>query len=95
MPSTSNAASGCVGYAVVSEAGASVYSASDRAREEFPPEVLDISYVGAVSIGRRLVDPLSELIKVQVILLLFLREYFLDAIRFCVRILCTEWHFQC
>jgi len=65
---------GCVGYAVVSEAGASVYSASDRAREEFPPEVLDISYVGAVSIGRRLVDPLSELIKVQVT---FLFGYYL------------------
>lgn len=57
---------GCVGYAVVSEAGASVYSASERAREEFPPSMLDIAYVGAVSIGRRLVDPLSELIKVQV-----------------------------
>ena len=57
---------GCVGYAVVSEAGASVYSASERAREEFPPNMLDIAYVGAVSIGRRLVDPLSELIKVQV-----------------------------
>lgn len=56
----------CVGYVVVSEAGASVYSASERAREEFPPAVLDISYVGAVSIGRRLMDPLSELVKIQV-----------------------------
>jgi uncharacterized protein len=58
---------GCLGYVVVSEAGASVYSASERARQEFPPEVLDIAYVGAVSIGRRLLDPLSELVKVQVI----------------------------
>ncbi len=66
--SASNASNstGCVGYAVVSEAGASVYSASERAREEFPSNMLDIAYVGAVSIGRRLVDPLSELIKVQV-----------------------------
>jgi predicted RNA-binding protein with RPS1 domain/ribosomal protein L12E/L44/L45/RPP1/RPP2 len=63
---TAATSSGCLGYVVVSEAGASVYSASERAREEFPPEVLDISYVGAVSIGRRLVDPLSELVKVQV-----------------------------
>jgi uncharacterized protein len=57
---------GCLGYVVVSEAGASVYSASERARQEFPQEVLDIAYVGAVSIGRRLLDPLSELVKVQV-----------------------------
>ena len=46
----------------VSEAGASVYSASDVARQEFPD--LDISFRGAISIGRRLQDPLSELVKV-------------------------------
>lgn len=64
--STNRPAGHCMGYVVVSEAGASVYSASKRAREEFPPAVLDISYVGAVSIGRRLIDPLSELVKIQV-----------------------------
>ena len=47
----------------VNEAGASVYSASDVAREEFPD--LDITYRGAVSIGRRLQDPLAELVKVE------------------------------
>lgn len=62
---------GCLGYVIVSEAGASVYSASERAQEEFPADVLDIAYVGAVSIGRRLVDPLSELVKVQVHFLTF------------------------
>ena len=64
--SNNSSSSSCLGYVVVSEAGASVYSASERAREEFPPQALDIAYVGAVSIGRRLVDPLSELVKVQV-----------------------------
>ena len=49
-------------YTIVSEAGASVYSASDLAREEFPD--LDVSIRGAISIGRRLQDPLAELVKV-------------------------------
>ena len=48
---------------VVSEAGASVYSASDVAREEFPE--LDVSIRGAVSIARRLQDPLAELVKID------------------------------
>jgi uncharacterized protein len=48
---------------VVSEAGASVYSASDIAREEFPD--LDVTTRGAISIGRRLQDPLAELVKVD------------------------------
>jgi len=47
----------------VSEAGASVYSASEIAREEMPD--LDLTYRGAVSIGRRLQDPLAELVKVE------------------------------
>lgn len=47
----------------VSENGASVYSASDVAREEFPD--YDITVRGAVSIGRRLMDPLSELVKID------------------------------
>ena len=47
----------------VSEDGASVYSASDVAREEFPQE--DVTVRGAVSIGRRLMDPLSELVKID------------------------------
>lgn len=49
--------------AVVSEAGASVYSASELAAEEFP--TLDVSYRGAVSIARRLQDPLAELVKIE------------------------------
>jgi uncharacterized protein len=48
---------------VVSEAGASVYSASALAAEEFPE--LDVSYRGAVSIARRLQDPLAELVKIE------------------------------
>lgn len=48
---------------VVSEAGASVYSASKTAREEFPNE--DVTVRGAVSIGRRLIDPLAELVKIE------------------------------
>ncbi|MBN1904160.1 MAG: helix-hairpin-helix domain-containing protein, partial [Deltaproteobacteria bacterium] len=48
---------------MVNESGASVYSASDVARQEFPD--LDISYRGAVSIGRRLMDPLAELVKID------------------------------
>ena len=48
---------------VVSESGASVYSASKIAREEFPDE--DVTVRGAVSIGRRLMDPLAELVKID------------------------------
>lgn len=48
---------------VVSEAGASVYSASELAAKEFPS--LDVSYRGAVSIARRLQDPLAELVKID------------------------------
>lgn len=47
----------------VNEAGASIYSASEVAREEFPD--LDLTFRGAVSIGRRLADPLAELIKID------------------------------
>jgi protein Tex len=47
----------------VNEAGASIYSASEVAREEFPKE--DLTVRGAVSIGRRLMDPLSELVKID------------------------------
>ena len=48
---------------VVSEAGASVYSASKTAHDEFPDE--DVTVRGAVSIGRRLMDPLAELVKID------------------------------
>lgn len=48
---------------VVSEDGASIYSASKLAREEFPDE--DVTVRGAVSIGRRLMDPLAELVKID------------------------------
>lgn len=48
---------------LVSEQGASIYSASDVAREEFPDE--DVTMRGAVSIGRRLLDPLAELVKID------------------------------
>lgn len=48
---------------VVSEAGASIYSASKVAREEFPK--LDLTVRGAISIGRRLQDPLAELVKIE------------------------------
>ncbi|KIC93249.1 Tex family protein [Flavihumibacter solisilvae] len=47
----------------VNESGASIYSASDVAREEFPDQ--DVTVRGAVSIGRRLLDPLSELVKID------------------------------
>ena len=50
-------------YVVVSEAGASVYSASELAAKEFPN--MDVSLRGAVSIGRRLQDPLAELVKID------------------------------
>ncbi len=48
---------------VVSEQGASIYSASDMARQEFPDH--DVTVRGAVSIGRRLLDPLAELVKID------------------------------
>lgn len=48
---------------MVNEAGASIYSASEIAREEFPNE--DLTVRGAVSIGRRLMDPLAELVKID------------------------------
>lgn len=56
------AGKGCLCVSV-NEAGASVYSASEVARREFPD--LDISYRGAVSIARRLQDPLAELVKID------------------------------
>ena len=52
-----------VRYTVVDESGASVYSASDIAREEFPE--LDLTIRGAISMGRRLQDPLAELVKID------------------------------
>ncbi len=50
-------------YTIVSEAGASVYSASKLATDEYPD--LDVSIRGAISIGRRLQDPLAELVKID------------------------------
>ncbi len=50
-------------YTIVSEAGASVYSASKLASEEYPD--IDVSIRGAISIGRRLQDPLAELVKID------------------------------
>lgn len=52
-----------VQYAIVNEAGASVYSASELARQELPD--LDVSLRGAVSIARRIQDPLAELVKID------------------------------
>ncbi|HET6146912.1 MAG TPA: Tex family protein [Polyangia bacterium] len=57
------AGQGDVPVVMVSEAGASVYSASDLAREEFPE--LDVTVRGAISIARRLQDPLAELVKID------------------------------
>ncbi|HEY1584705.1 MAG TPA: Tex family protein, partial [Polyangia bacterium] len=54
---------GAVKVIVVNEAGASVYSASEVAREELPDQ--DVTVRGAVSIGRRLQDPLAELVKID------------------------------
>ncbi|MFH1122285.1 MAG: Tex family protein [Pseudomonadota bacterium] len=54
---------GKIPVVMVNESGASVYSASEVARAEFPD--LDVSYRGAVSIGRRLMDPLAELVKID------------------------------
>src|SRR3546814_17071768 len=48
---------------LVNESGASIYSASEAAREEFPDK--DVTVRGAISIGRRLMDPLSELVKID------------------------------
>ncbi|MGM0409800.1 MAG: Tex family protein [Bacillota bacterium] len=52
-----------VNYIIVNEAGASVYSASKLARKEFPE--LDVAMRGAISIARRLQDPLAELVKIE------------------------------
>lgn len=52
-----------VNYMITSEAGASVYSASDLARKEFPD--LDVTIRGAISIARRVQDPLAELVKID------------------------------
>ena len=52
-----------VNIVVVSESGASIYSASDVARQEFPDK--DVTVRGAISIGRRLMDPLAELVKLD------------------------------
>lgn len=54
---------GNVHYAIVSEAGASVYSASKLATEEYPD--INVSLRGAISIARRLQDPLAELVKID------------------------------
>ena len=55
--------SGHIGYVIVNEAGASVYSASESARQEFP--TLDATQRGTISIARRLQDPLAELVKID------------------------------
>lgn len=52
-----------VQYCIVSEQGASIYSCSDLAKTEFPK--LDVSFIGAISIARRLLDPLCELVKIE------------------------------
>ncbi len=54
---------GQIGYVIVNEAGASVYSASEAARQEFP--TLDVTQRGTISIARRLQDPLAELVKID------------------------------
>ncbi|MBF0559513.1 MAG: RNA-binding transcriptional accessory protein [Nitrospirae bacterium] len=54
---------GEINIVMVNESGASIYSASDTAREEFPDH--DVTVRGAVSIGRRLMDPLAELVKIE------------------------------
>ena len=56
-------AAGSIGYVIVNEAGASVYSASEAARQEFP--TLDATQRGTISIARRLQDPLAELVKID------------------------------
>lgn len=52
-----------IAYVIVSEAGASVYSASELAAKEYPD--LDVTIRGAISIGRRLQDPMAELVKID------------------------------
>src|SRR5262249_53880010 len=54
---------GALGYVIVNEAGASVYSASEVARQEFPN--LDVTQRGTISIARRMQDPLAELVKID------------------------------
>jgi len=54
---------GSIVIVMVNESGASVYSASEAAREEFPDQ--DVTVRGAISIGRRLMDPLAELVKID------------------------------
>jgi uncharacterized protein len=54
---------GSIGYVMVNEAGASIYSASEVARQEFP--TLDATQRGTISIARRLQDPLAELVKID------------------------------
>ncbi|HEX9859714.1 MAG TPA: helix-hairpin-helix domain-containing protein, partial [Nitrospirota bacterium] len=54
---------GRINVIMVNESGASIYSASDVAREEFPDQ--DVTVRGSVSIGRRLMDPLAELVKID------------------------------
>ncbi|MDQ6661101.1 MAG: helix-hairpin-helix domain-containing protein, partial [Chloroflexota bacterium] len=58
-----NGEHGQIGYVIVNEAGASVYSASEAARQEFP--TLDVTQRGTISIARRLQDPLAELVKID------------------------------
>jgi len=55
--------SAAIGLFMVSEQGASIYSASEVAREEFPDK--DVTVRGSISIGRRLMDPLAELVKID------------------------------
>ena len=62
-PSPSGRSGGASSIFLVSEDGASIYSASPVAREEFPDE--DVTTRGAISIGRRLMDPLAELVKID------------------------------
>lgn len=50
-------------YCIVSEQGASIYSCSELAKSEFPK--LDVAFIGAISIARRLLDPLCELVKID------------------------------
>jgi uncharacterized protein len=52
-----------IAVVMVNESGASIYSASEVAREEFPEQ--DVTVRGAISIGRRLIDPLAELVKID------------------------------
>lgn len=63
LKSIINSNSAEVAIFIVNESGASIYSASEVAREEFPE--LDVTVRGAISIGRRLMDPLAELVKID------------------------------